>query len=720
MFNKNNTEQKNAEQPPQVTPVSKHLDPAFSNDISIVPDCLRLLKAPILSKAANKEKAKELEENPALSPDSVTLSSLRTLVGQSFKFHWERQKNSVIALSAVTAGTACATVASVFLSADLATSVAAQFKTGASLELGVTAFTMLTATYIVSSAFGIVRQGFLTRFNQDTQRKARDEITNHSQLLSVKETIGQKNSDNSQLILQNIYELARIPESSANVLTGVVQVGISAFMLSKNFPGAAALLVLSSVPTFLVSINRALERCKTNLDFLVTTRIGWRRDWLLANPQDTFTFRRLGEVEGLKELRNKVNDQIKSSQRRLDDREGVGSGIATAIQYGSILATGAVIYYSHMAASAALGDIMRDLGLVTAAGLGFVSVMRGTSDFARNLLTLKPFYDMVDENISLSQRTYAKTLPTQITEAPHIHIENLSYSVDGKEILKNINLDITPGEILGVCGPSGHGKSTLIKITQGIAEPTEGTVTLTIDEKKYGLDEISVDSWLVHITPVAQDDHLQDGFSLGDNLQLGNHDGKPNYAAANTVVKFSELLEHLKATTDSMLGDGWFGGIRPSGGEHQKLLLTRALSPNKKIMILDEPLRGIGITEAKEIQAQIISIARERKMTVIFITHGLADLRDADRIIVVEDGTIKQEGTPQDLLGQKGFYRDGSLSQLNSSLELLGEVESVEDTDEMYVVRVRKHGAKKPETKSQVEKPADAASPDPVAANSTK
>lgn len=718
MFNKNRTEQKNTEpQPNQTALASNHLDPAFSNDVSLVPDCLRLLKAPTLSNAANKEKAKEIEDNPALSPDSVSLGSLRTLIGQSFRFHWLRQKSSVIALGAITAGTACATVASVFLSADLATNVAAQFKGGASIELGVTAFTMLTATYIVSSALGIARQSFLTRFNQDTQRKARDEITNHSQLLSVKETIGQKNSDNSQLILQNIFELYRISESTANVFTGVVQVGIAASMLAKNFPGAAALLVLSSVPTFMVSINRALERCKTNLDFLVTTRIGWRRDWLLANPQDTFSFRRLGEVEGLKELRNKVNDPINSSQRRLDDRDGVGSAVATAVQYGSILATGAIIYYSHLAAGAALGDVLRDLGLVTAAGLGFVSVMRGTSDFARNLLTLKPFYDMVDENIALSKKTYPKTLPVSITEAPHIHIEKLSYSVDGKEILKNINLDIVPGEVLGICGPSGHGKSTLIKIIQGIAEPTEGTVTLTLDEKEYGLNEISVDSWLVHITPVAQDDYLHDGFSLGENLQLGNHDGEPNYADADKVVKFSDLLKHLKATTGSMLGDGWFGGIRPSGGEHQKFLLTRALSPHKKIMILDEPLRGIGTTEAKEIQEKLIAIARERKMTVIFITHGLADLRDADRIVVVQDGTIKQQDTPQELLSQKGFYRDGSISQLNSSLELLGEVEAIEDTEETYVIRVRKHGAKKPETADEEEK---TATTDPIPASSAK
>ena len=662
--------------------------PWYRRDVPGTPECLQLLSVPKIYVPEQRGK----NDTHVHSSKQVSLNSLGALACQSFSFYWERQRDAVVKLASLTVASAGAAIGLVYLNANLSAAVSKSLdpSQNGSLALALGAFGVIVMTQMADKAFALVKQGLMLRTNHRTQRLIRNELTQHSELLSIDQASGQQNADTSQLIIQNIWEKNKIPESASNVLYSAVQVGISAAFISTQFPLIASALVVSAIPTFTSSLTRALERCCKDLDFIMATRLGWGRDWILANPKDLMPFRRLAEVKGVKDLRNAVVDTTNLAEKRLDNRDITSSAIASFIQYSTIGISGYCVLSADLANGAALATTLGHLGLITGAAVGLSGLMRGASDLAKSLLVMKPFYDFANENITLREENSKKNVCEEMKTAPRINLKGVSYEVDGKVILNNISLDIARGEILGICGPSGQGKSTLVKVIQGMIAPTTGDIHVTFDEVTYDMRKTKIDSWNQQVASLAQGDRIMDGFTIRDNLKFGNRNAESTAESFCDLLKIKEMLTEMKATPDSMVGAGWYGGITPSGGENQKLLLERVFANNKKVIIIDEPLSGIDVKQAKVIQEAIIKEARERHVTIIFVTHGLADLRHADRILVIDKGKIANQGTPQELSVLSGFYRDGSMDVLIANLEIFDENPEISHTESETIIRLKK------------------------------
>lgn len=225
-----------------------------------------------------------------------------------------------------------------------------------------------------------------------------------------------------------------------------------------------------------------------------------------------------------------------------------------------------------------------------------------------------------------------------------------SYANSSKKALKNITLNIKPKENIAIVGKNGAGKSTLIKLISGLYQPTSGSIKYG---RNYGFSEESYDN----ISIMPQDVVLYN-LTLGENIgishmeQMGNSekikDILVNVFGINKFNKFNNGI-------NTVIGKE-FGGIDLSGGEKQRISYGRTLFRPHTMVFLDEPTAAVDPLTEEKIYQEFIEISKDK--TTFFITHRLASVRFADRIIVMDEGRIVEQGTHNELMEMNGLYSE--------------------------------------------------------------
>jgi subfamily B ATP-binding cassette protein HlyB/CyaB len=231
------------------------------------------------------------------------------------------------------------------------------------------------------------------------------------------------------------------------------------------------------------------------------------------------------------------------------------------------------------------------------------------------------------------------------------------YRPDGPEILKKVSVDIAAGEVVGIVGRSGSGKSTLTKLVQRLYVPERGRVMVD------GIDLALADSTSLRrqIGVVLQENVLF-ARSIRDNIALADP-GAP-LEAVMQVAKLAGAHEFILALPegyDTLVGEH---GSTLSGGQRQRIAIARALMSNPRVLIFDEATSALDYESEHIIQANMKSICQGR--TVIIIAHRLSAVRDAHRIIVMDQGQIVEVGTHTELLQPKQDGLTGHYARLYS------------------------------------------------------
>ena len=282
--------------------------------------------------------------------------------------------------------------------------------------------------------------------------------------------------------------------------------------------------------------------------------------------------------------------------------------------------------------------------------LGFVNTINSNEAVLRNLLDDQDEIDawtkaVVDDG----ERSAA---PTGSHFAREIRFDGVSfaYTAEGSEILHDIGLVIERGQFVGICGPTGGGKSTLADLLVGLLQPTAGQVS--VDGLVLGRRPLW---WWAQLGVVSQqvfliDDTLRNNIAFGDNVT--GHIDESRLARCVERAQLISVVAQLPSGLDTIVGER---GVRLSGGQRQRVAIARALYREPEVLILDEGTSALDGATERALVTAIDEATHER--TLIAIAHRISTIRNADRILVVADGRIQDIGTHDELLERNELFQ---------------------------------------------------------------
>ena len=233
-----------------------------------------------------------------------------------------------------------------------------------------------------------------------------------------------------------------------------------------------------------------------------------------------------------------------------------------------------------------------------------------------------------------------------------LELKNIKKSYDGVEVLKNINLSISDGEIISILGPSGCGKTTLLNLILGLTDADSGSIIFN------GIDITDVPMEKRGFNIVFQDYALFPNLNVYQNITYGlkNRPDISTKEEVNELISILGLNPHLSKKIEQL-----------SGGQKQRVALARTMVMKPKILLLDEPLSALDGVIKESIKQKIREIARDYHLTTIIVTHDPEEaLTLSDKVLIVNEGNISQFGSPDEIITapKNTFIKEFILNQL--------------------------------------------------------
>ncbi len=497
--------------------------------------------------------------------------------------------------------------------------------------------------YILEAVFVFGETYLMNYVGQDLIKRLRDELYSHIQMLSL--SFFHKH-ETGVLMARITNDVSIIKGMVSDAAAGVLKdslsiVGLLCVIFYLDWKLAMiAVTVLPLAALLIVNFGKRMRKLST------------RRQEAMADMSsllhETFTGTRIVKAFGMEPHENRRFFEKTARLFKYEIKAVIVKGISSPVMglLGGIGVALIVWYGGNKVISG-----------VSTPGT-FFSFMTALIMFYQPIKAISKLNNTVQEGLAAAVRIYAildtdsdiverrEAVELQRTRHPVV-FENVSFKYEDQMVLRNINLQVKAGEIVALVGMSGGGKTTLVNLVPRFYDVTEGAVLVD----GHDVRDVTIASLRSQIGIVTQDPILFND-TIRCNIAYGNPKAlESDIVAAATAAYAYDFVQSFPEGFDTVVGEK---GVRLSGGEKQRICIARALLKNAPVLILDEATSSLDSESELAVQEALENLMRGR--TTFVIAHRLSTIRNADRIIVIVDGRIVEEGKHEELLSLRREY----------------------------------------------------------------
>jgi ATP-binding cassette subfamily B protein len=500
------------------------------------------------------------------------------------------------------------------------------------------------AIWVSESVFEYLYLVLWRNLAQDLQHAMRLDAYRHVQSLDLAYFEDRSTGNLVAILNDDVNQLERFLDGGANnliqVATTLVAVGAVFFVVSPLIAAVA----FTPIPVIVIGAFY-FQRRATPLYAEVRDRVGWLAAKLSANISGIATIKSFAtERIEAERIQSDSSAYVRANRRAIAVSSAFIPVIRMAILAG-FLATFLIGGWQTLAGTLPVGGYGVLVFLTQRLLWPLTSLAETVDLYERAMASSRRILDLIEAPVRIVDREGAVDLAEVDGRIEFRHVD-FSYA-EGGPVLEDIDLAIEPTETVAFVGPTGSGKSSLIKLVLRFYEPERGEILLD----GLPLAGIRLESLRRHIGLVSQDVFLFQG-TVRDNIAYGVPDATEQAVIeAARVAEAIEFIDRLPAGLDTLIGER---GQKLSGGQRQRLSLARALLKNPPVLILDEATSSVDNETEAAIQRSLARLSHSR--TTIVIAHRLSTIVHADRIFVLDHGRVTESGTHAELLAAGGSY----------------------------------------------------------------